>query len=441
VLAACTPDPVEGSGAGGDTGTGTANGGATEDGTTGGSPGSSTSTAGSADATTSSDGTTGAASGATGATGGTDTGGAAGTTGDSTGGTGNPEPPPLVPSDPIAKVLAPGESITIEGLRFDGIAGGVVAVDVAGPGPGSGTTVEIYDNLFVDTAYAIHIEGVETVNVHGNRFEGVGTGARLQNCGNNTFEFNEVDRLGLFDTLGTYKSGGYWADNAVQVVEGGGGALEINGNIIDNSGLDGISVNYTEDFISIYHSAAGPTGHATGNRVRGHATSGSNSGGCIVLDQASDNIRIEGNICVNTNQYGIGSASSANVQIIDNQVFLSWEHDAGIDDHPYNSGGSQVVGILTSTFGSGTCANVQIEGNWAVAQRANGAGDAYAYDFNFWNGGCNSTELSFVNNNFTENDSNGGPNPPPPGFGPDILAQDMFAGLDERYFSGRRTTW
>ncbi len=345
-------------------------------------------------------------------------------------------------SYPIARTFGPGETLRISGLRFEDIAGGTVAVDISGPGPGSGSTVEIEDNLFVNCAYAIHLENIETVIVRGYRFEGIGMGTRVQNCQNSTFEYNEVEHLGLYDTLGTYESGGFWADNAVQILENGiDGVIEVNGNIVDNGSIDGSTPNHTEDFVNINHAAAGGTGHVDDNMIRGPATSGSSSGGCIVLDQASDNIVVQGNTCVDTNQYGVGAANSANVQILDNRVFLSWRHDAGGADHPHHSGGSQVVGILTSTYGTGRFVSVLLRGNWAVAQRANGDGSGHAYDFNFWNGGCDSGELTFVDNNFTETDGSGGPNPPPPGFGPGILPTDMFSDLDDRYFSGRRVSW
>ena len=282
--------------------------------------------------------------------------------------------------------------------------------------------------LFTECDWAIVIKNADRITIKGNRFENIGTAIRSKdNCNNITVEYNEARGVGLRDNLNSSDHDigkhGYWANNFVQLTETN--TASISYNIIDNQGLD---TKYLEDCINVYGNSPNVT--IKGNKIRGTSNpcSISASGGAIVIDCSVSNYIMEDNICIRMQAYGVATAGGSNTIIQNNYVYLPRNHVGGLNKHPsipFRGGGSFSYG---NTGYQGCGSNNKLINNHGYSISANALPSGCEANVNgtIWNvyDECGFVEKS--NNDFPTQD---------PGWDK-LLSDNMFANLNEKYYSG-----
>jgi len=287
--------------------------------------------------------------------------------------------------------------------------------------------VTIQNCLFSECDWAIVIRNSSNITIKGNRFENVGTAIRTKDdCNNIKIEYNEARGVGLRDNLNSSDYGigshGYWANNFIQLTSTN--TASISFNIVDNKGLD---TKYLEDCINVYGNSPNVT--IKGNKIRGTSNncSISSSGGAIVVDCNTSDYRIENNICVRMQAYGIATAGGSNTVIQNNYVYLPLDHVDGLNKHPsipFRGGGSFSYG---NTGYNGCSSNNKLIDNFGYSISANAiaSGCIAKVNGNIWN--------VYDECGFVKNSGNDFPSKDPKW--DSLLSDDMFANLNAEYFS------
>jgi len=290
----------------------------------------------------------------------------------------------------------------------------------------------IKGSLFENCATAIELSRAYDTTITGNRFENVGAGIIGTYIEEGSrIEYNEFSQIGILDC--TVATGG-WNCNIY-----GPRSRSKNGifshNLVDNRGANS---RYMEDYIAIYSGSSEFVQNMVveDNLLVGSLVS-SSSGSCFLADGRGSKYIFRGNQCYNVSGYGMAIASAKNALVEDNLIYMDEEHVKAITRFNTDEilDGSYVYAV--TDYYTGECSSdvtfLNNKGYHYVAHMGNirygwkclsdPAGQAVDWDM-FSLEGDYANNITLNGNEIVREDPHW------------TIPENIFDGLDSRYFSG-----
>lgn len=337
----------------------------------------------------------------------------------------------LESSGPIV-LTSSDKNVVVANKHFKNILDkGSFAIRIIGSGPDDTLNIEITNCLFENVRWAIKVDNAYKITIHGNRFEKCGIGALAGNSQMIKIEYNEFTNIGCHKVL-DHGYGGYWAQQAAYFINVRGESNSVSHNLFDYGDTNNI---YLEDIFGLWNS--GGTAQSPfiieGNRMRGGIPGSANGCGIIVGDAKganpvyAKNIEIRNNTLVNAQSIAIGVAGGSDIELRNNRTFTSLTHSSQLTAHPHNPEYNRTPGggITIWDYSKIGCRNFSVFGNEAYAVRSDNVANPWWFDHSTCSG------LSEGENIWHFKTGNSG------SVGENMLPKNMFAGLNEKYFSGK----
>jgi hypothetical protein len=213
----------------------------------------------------------------------------------------------------------------------------------------------------------------------------------------------------------------------------------VSHNILDNKNAAAL---YLEDMFSFWNSGGLSNSwlEINNNKLRGGEPGSQTGGGITIGDAAGAKVqyakycRIKDNILIRTQAFGVGVAGGQYSEIMGNKIYIPKDHTTRLRKHPYhnevtpNAGDGMVIfdysaGLHGASF---PCSNHVVTGNEAFAVKPDGTAEP-----KWFHGACNPITDTGNVWHWNAND--------PGKLGEHLLPNNMFLGLNNNYFSGRRS--
>jgi hypothetical protein len=331
-------------------------------------------------------------------------------------------------------LTAANKNTVISGKRFSNILDdGSFAITIFGNGPEDVFNIEITGCLFENVRWAIKIYGTASVNIHGNRFVNCGDGVIADNSSNIQIDYNEFTNIGALEIL-NHEYGNYWAQQAAYFIEVRGKGNSISYNIFDYGDGDN---KFLEDVFGLWNSGGTEDSYAQvrGNRIRGGIPGSSTGTGIITGDAAgaatvyAKYVSISDNIMVNAQSSSIFAGGGEHIKIDNNIAYTSVEHSSQLTTHPHNpeSNDTPGGGIMIFDYSKIGCDDFTVSDNEMFTVRSDNVANPWWFDETTCSGLKEQNNIWHWDLSQTGNCSE------------DLLPKDMFAGLDNNYFSSRHS--
>ncbi len=178
----------------------------------------------------------------------------------------------------------------------------------------------IKGNLFENCATGIVLSHAFNTRITGNRFKHLGAGI-IGTAGEDgsVITYNEFVDIGSLDctvVVGGENCSIYGArENSKNSV--------FSHNLVDNRGA---TVRYMEDYISFYTTKEGVQNMKAEDNILVGSIVSSSSGACMLVDGQGSKYAFRRNQCYNVSGYGFVAASSKDVVVEDNLIYMDREH-------------------------------------------------------------------------------------------------------------------